>query len=42
MITVNYIVVQESRYITLPEIGVRFIDGQGFCIRDNKTRGFNC
>ena len=28
----------ESRYITLPEIGTRFIDGQGFCIRDNKTR----
>ena len=28
----------ESRYITLPEIGVKFIDGQGFCIRDNKTR----
>ena len=38
MITVNYIVVEESRihHITRYK-SVRFIDGQGFCIRDNKT-----
>ena len=29
--------VTESKYVTLPEIGEKFLLGNGFIIRDNKT-----
>lgn len=29
--------VTESKYVTLPEIAEKFLEGSGFIIRDNKT-----
>jgi polyhydroxyalkanoate synthesis regulator protein len=29
--------ITESRYVTLPEIGEKFLDGSGFIIKDLKT-----